>query len=179
MFRSDGSCAVGDLGLAVRYNGETNEIDVPHTARVGTKRYLAPEILSDALNPADFEAFKRSDIYSLGLIFWELSSRCQTNNAEVVPEYRLPYHDLVSPDPAIEEMRKVVCGDGARPELPDHWTTDKGTLLQMAKLMAECCYENPNSRLTALRVKKTLASMKMAAAAAAAVGIGTALPEKQ
>ena len=40
-FRSDGTCAVGDLGLAVRYSGETNELDVPHTARVGTVRQVS------------------------------------------------------------------------------------------------------------------------------------------
>ena len=159
------------MGLAVRYNADTNEIDVPHTTRVGTKRYLAPEVLSDALNTSDFEAFKRADMYSLGLVFWEVASRCAANNSSVVPEYGLPYHELVSPDPAIEEMRKVVCGDGARPGLPNHWTADR-TLSQMGKLMTECWYENPNSRLTALRVKKTMSTMAAAVAPSANTSSG-------
>ena len=119
---------------------------------------LAPEILSDSLNVSDFEAFKRADIYSLGLVFWEVATRTSVNNALPVPEYRLPYDDLVSPDPSIEEMRKVVCGDGARPELPGHWEVDP-SMAQIAKLMQECWYENPASRLAALRVKKTISKL--------------------
>ena len=119
---------------------------------------LAPEILSDSLNVSDFEAFKRADIYSLGLVFWELASRTSVNNSVPVPEYRLPYDDLVSPDPSIEEMRKVVCGDGARPELPNYWEANT-TMAQIGRLMQECWYENPASRLAALRVKKSLSKL--------------------
>ena len=119
---------------------------------------LAPEILSDALNVTDFEAFKRADIYSLGLVFWEVATRTSVNNAAPAPEYRLPYDDLVSPDPSIEEMRKVVCGDGARPELPDHWGANE-SMAQIGKLMQECWYENPASRLAALRVKKSISKL--------------------
>ena len=119
---------------------------------------LAPEILSDSLNVSDFEAFKRADIYSLGLIFWELATRTSVNNSLPVPEYRLPYEDLVSPDPSIEEMRKVVCGDGARPELPSHWEASP-SMAQIGKLMQECWYENPASRLAALRVKKSISKL--------------------
>lgn len=38
------SCAIGDLGLAVRHNPKTDTIDIPSTHRVGTKRYMAPEV---------------------------------------------------------------------------------------------------------------------------------------
>jgi serine/threonine protein kinase len=37
------TCAIGDLGLAVRHNAKTDTIDIP-THRVGTKRYMAPEV---------------------------------------------------------------------------------------------------------------------------------------
>jgi TGF-beta receptor type-1 len=40
------SCAIGDLGLAVRHNPKTDTIDIPSTHRVGTKRYMAPEVSS-------------------------------------------------------------------------------------------------------------------------------------
>lgn len=42
---------------------------VPH-------RYMAPEILDDAMNTNIFESFKRADIYSLGLVYWEIARRC-------------------------------------------------------------------------------------------------------
>nr|WMQ58267.1 bone morphogenetic protein receptor type-1 [Fasciola gigantica] len=38
----------------------------------GTLRYLAPELLTQAVDPFCFEAHQRADIYSLGLILWEL-----------------------------------------------------------------------------------------------------------
>ncbi|KAI8431096.1 hypothetical protein MSG28_001153 [Choristoneura fumiferana] len=50
-------------------------------------------------------------------------------------EYQPPYYDCVPPDPALEDMRRVVC------------------------VMKECWYQNPAARLTALRIKKTLANI--------------------
>lgn len=37
---------------------------------------MAPEILDDAMNTNIFESFKRADIYSLGLVYWEIARRC-------------------------------------------------------------------------------------------------------
>jgi serine/threonine protein kinase len=42
---------------------------------VGTKRYLAPEVLDDSINTSDFESFKCADVYALGLVFWEICTR--------------------------------------------------------------------------------------------------------
>ena len=39
-------------------------------------RYMAPEILDESFHMNSFESFKRADIYSLGLVFWELARRC-------------------------------------------------------------------------------------------------------
>lgn len=39
-------------------------------------RYMSPEILDETINARSFESFKRADIYSLGLVFWELARRC-------------------------------------------------------------------------------------------------------
>jgi len=39
-------------------------------------RYMAPEILDDVMNMNIFESFKRADIYSLGLVYWEIARRC-------------------------------------------------------------------------------------------------------
>lgn len=36
-------------------------------------------------------------------------------------EYQLPYYDLVPSDPSIEEMRKVVCDQKLRPNIPNWW----------------------------------------------------------
>ena len=45
--------------------------------QVGTLRYMAPELLDGAVNLRDCEAsLKQIDIYSYGLVMWEISSRC-------------------------------------------------------------------------------------------------------
>ena len=38
-------------------------------------RYMPPEVLDDTLNERHFDAFKRADVYSLGLVFWEICRR--------------------------------------------------------------------------------------------------------
>jgi len=76
LVKSNGTCAIADLGLAVRYDSSTNSVDIPPNPRVGTKRYLAPEVLDETININHFDSFKRSDIYSFGLCIWEISRRC-------------------------------------------------------------------------------------------------------
>lgn len=42
-------------------------------------------------------------------------------SAGIHEEYQLPYYDLVPSDPSIEEMRKVVCDQKLRPNVPNWW----------------------------------------------------------
>ena len=41
--------------------------------------------------------------------------------AGIHEEYQLPYYDLVPSAPSIEEMRKVVCDQKLRPNVPNWW----------------------------------------------------------
>ncbi|XP_049520748.1 TGF-beta receptor type-1-like isoform X3 [Dermacentor silvarum] len=152
LVKSSGACAIADLGLAVRYDSATNSVDIPPNPRVGTKRYLAPEVLDESINMNHFDSFKRADIYALGLVLWEIARRCN------IGDYQLPYYDLVPADPTIEEMRKVVCTDRQRPALPNRWQSCEA-LRVMSKIMKECWYHNSAARLTALRIKKTIANL--------------------
>ncbi|CAB1346693.1 unnamed protein product [Coregonus sp. 'balchen'] len=76
LVKKNGTAVIADLGLAVKHDSSANTIDIPSNHRVGTKRYMAPELLDDTINIGSFESFKRADIYSLGLVFWELARRC-------------------------------------------------------------------------------------------------------
>uniref|UniRef100_A0A4W3I7V9 Serine/threonine-protein kinase receptor n=1 Tax=Callorhinchus milii TaxID=7868 RepID=A0A4W3I7V9_CALMI len=156
LVKKNGSCCIADLGLAVKFISDTNEVDIPLNTRVGTKRYMAPEVLDESLNRNHFQSYIMADMYSFGLILWEIGRRCVSGG--IVEEYQLPYHDLVPSDPSFEDMREVVCIKRLRPSFPNRWTSDE-CLRQMGKLMTECWAHNPASRLTALRVKKTLAKM--------------------
>lgn len=75
LVKNDGTCCIADLGMAVRYNSSSGIVDVPSNSRIGTRRYLAPEVLEDKLNLLDFEAVKATDIYSFGLVLWEILRR--------------------------------------------------------------------------------------------------------
>ena len=62
-------------GLAVKHDSSTDYVDIAPNNRVGTKRYMAPEVLDNSINKDHFECFKRADIYSFGLVLWEISRR--------------------------------------------------------------------------------------------------------
>ncbi|XP_041982062.1 bone morphogenetic protein receptor type-1B isoform X2 [Aricia agestis] len=157
LVKRDGTCAIADFGLAVRYVAERDEVDVAPNTRVGTRRYMAPEVLDHRLDGADFEAFKMADVYALGLVFWEMCRRCASGSPVARAEpYALPYHEHVPPDPSFEDMHEVVVARGVRPPIPARWTASE-PLATLAGVMAECWHHSPPVRLTALRVKKTLA----------------------
>ncbi|XP_068051152.1 activin receptor type-1C [Anomalospiza imberbis] len=150
------TCAIADLGLAVKHDSVLNTIDIPQNPRVGTRRYMAPEILDDAMNTSIFESFKRADIYSLGLVYWEIARRCSVGG--ITEEYQLPYYDLVPSDPSIEDMRRVVCEQKLRPSIPNQWQSCEA-LRVLGRLMRECWRASGAARLTALRVKKTISQL--------------------
>ncbi|KAF9805935.1 hypothetical protein SFRURICE_004147 [Spodoptera frugiperda] len=157
LVKRNGQCAIADFGLAVRYVAERNEVDIAPNTRVGTRRYMAPEVLDEKLDVSNFEAFKMADMYSLGLVLWEMCRRCCSGDkAQHVEAYALPYHELVPPDPSFEDMHRVVVAAGARPPVPARWLGAE-PLSTLVTLMHECWHANPPVRLTALRVKKTLA----------------------
>lgn len=156
LVKRDLTCAIADLGLCVRHLEETDQVDIPINSKVGTRRYLAPEVLDETIDSNHFESWKRADIYSLGLVLWEVARRC--NEAGIYDDYQMPYYDLVTPDPTMEEMKLVVCDKNARPSCPNRWQSSEH-LRSLSKLMKECWFQNPSARLTALRVKKTLATL--------------------
>ncbi|XP_052382879.1 activin receptor type-1B-like isoform X2 [Oncorhynchus keta] len=158
LVKKNSTCAIADLGLAVRHESTTDTIDIAPNQRVGTKRYMAPEVLDESINMRHFDSFKCADIYALGLVYWEIARRC--NAGGIHEEYQLPYFDLVPSDPSIEEMRKLVCDQKLRPNVPNWWQSYE-TLRVMGKIMRECWYANGAARLTALRIKKTLSQLSV------------------
>jgi hypothetical protein len=53
--------------------------------RVGTRRYMAPEVLNETLVTSSFESFKAADMYAFGLVLWEITRRTLT--ADKVKEH--------------------------------------------------------------------------------------------
>lgn len=150
-------CCIADLGLAVMHSQHSNVIDYGTNNKVGTKRYMSPELLDETVNMESFDSFKRMDVYSFGLVLWEVSQRCMSNTG-IAEDYRPPFYHVVGIDPSFDDMRKIVATDQQRPVIHNRWRNDP-TLHVMCKLMRECWYSNPAARLTMLRVKKTLAKI--------------------
>lgn len=49
--------------------------------QVGTRRYMAPEVLDGAIN-FQRDSFLRIDMYAFGLVLWELAARCTAADGE-------------------------------------------------------------------------------------------------
>lgn len=47
LIRMNGSCVIADFGLAVTHVQATGQMDIADNPRVGTKRYMAPEVLDE------------------------------------------------------------------------------------------------------------------------------------
>ena len=121
-------------------------MDLPFNNKVGTKRYMAPELLDESINENIFDCWKRADVYSLGLVYWELGRRCLYNQAR--PEdYQMPYYQDVNSDPSIEDMKEVVCDRRIRPIIPETWEEFEVRLLVSSQYFFYCFYlsatENP------------------------------------
>jgi len=94
------------------------------------------------------------DVYAFALVLWELCWRTTANG--IAEGYQPPFHGAVPSDPSFDEMKKVVCVDGYRPEIPNRWASDP-VLAHFSRVIKECWHPNPAVRLSALRVKKTVA----------------------
>ncbi|CAF3596343.1 unnamed protein product [Rotaria sordida] len=173
LVKKDLSCCIADLGLAVKEvrsrpqcrkdplvsntsNQEHVDIDIQANSRVGTQRYMAPEVLDGTLNDRSFESFKAADIYALGLVYWEILRRCQTNlNENDADPYQVPYEDILPNNPTFEQMRDVVCTRKIRPPPSPRWLTHP-ILRHLVRLCEELWFEDPACRLSSLNIKKQL-----------------------
>uniref|UniRef100_A0A674HAY0 receptor protein serine/threonine kinase n=1 Tax=Taeniopygia guttata TaxID=59729 RepID=A0A674HAY0_TAEGU len=82
LVRDDGTCAIGDFGLALalppRAQDSSDSRHAVAIRKAGTQRYLAPEILDESLDLRAWgRALRQADVYALALLLWEILSRCQ------------------------------------------------------------------------------------------------------
>lgn len=160
LVKNDDECVIGDFGLAGMIDSITRETNIHPNERLPTIRYMAPEVLSNTMNMNDVQAYLRTDIYSLGLIFWEMCRRCVlADETIIVEDYLMPYEELIPDYPSIDAMKKLVCTEQIRPLISDHWDSEE-ILEVLSKLMQECWKSNPDARLTAQNVKKKLIKLQ-------------------
>lgn len=157
LVKSDMSCCIADFGLAVRHDTVKNMIDIAPNSKQGTKRYMSPEVLDETIDIDNFASFKQSDMYSFGLVLWEMLRRCAVNGECM--DYQLPYYDKVPGDPSIKEMKNLVVDQQYRPELRSLWLDCSEACSTMTSVIAECWHPVPEARLSAKRVAKNLGSV--------------------
>jgi len=153
LVRNDKTCAIADLGLAVRNIHGT--LEIPDNGRGGTVRYLAPEYLSDTVLLSRFVSFVNMDIYAMSLVIWEITRRIDTGCGKKPPSAQVPYFEYVDREPSVDEMRKCVCVQKNRPSSLPEWEELKVTR-ELQRIMNESWTEHSSSRLTALNIRCSL-----------------------
>nr|XP_023015865.1 activin receptor type-2A isoform X1 [Leptinotarsa decemlineata]XP_023015866.1 activin receptor type-2A isoform X1 [Leptinotarsa decemlineata] len=144
LLKNDMTACIADFGLAIVF--ETGKSCGDTHGQVGTRRYMAPEILEGAINFTP-DAFLRIDMYACGLVLWELVSRCTAQDGPI-PEYRLPFEEEVGQHPSLEDMQEHVVQQKVRPRIHEHWRHHPG-LAAMCDTMEECWDHDAEARLSA------------------------------
>jgi len=160
LVKKDLTCCVADFGMAVKRNpdGRTDFGNSFPKIKIGTRRYMAPEILNEKINVNDFSAFQKADVYALGLLIWEIT-RCVPVGNDDGLFYEPAFFDVVSADPQFQEMESIICDRKLRPTHNSKWDDDSFTK-GLAKLQSDCWCDDPSARLTMVRIKKTVAKLE-------------------
>ena len=163
LVKTDLSCCIGDLGLALS-GDKDGKVLQQGNIRTGTKRYMAPEILNKKIDCRYLDNFQKAEMYSLALVFWELLRSCKFEDDESKVaysfEYKMPFFEYIQGDPDEALMCKIVCEQKLRPSVSNLWKQNK-IMNQLMRLTEELWVENPNERLNALRLKKSLTKLKI------------------
>jgi bone morphogenetic protein receptor type-2 len=165
LVKADLSCCIADFGFGTKLNGSRYERDgemilaeTKSIYEVGTMRYMAPEILEGAVNLRDCEtSLKQIDVYSEGLVLWELAMRCFDFYPPEMgtPPYKAPYEAEIGSHPSFDQMRALVLQHKARPLFPPQW--GGGSAAHAIREICEDCWDpDAEARLTSLCVEERL-----------------------
>ncbi|XP_062394325.1 TGF-beta receptor type-2 [Sardina pilchardus] len=157
LVKGDLTCCLCDFGLGLRLDNSLSVDDLANSGQVGTARYMAPEVLESRINLENIESFKQADIYSMALVLWEITSRC--NAIGEVKDYEPPFGSKVREHPCVESMKDNVLRDRGRPEIPDSWIKHQGVGIVCATIN-ECWDHDPEARLTAHCVAERFGEME-------------------
>ncbi|XP_020801526.1 bone morphogenetic protein receptor type-2 [Drosophila serrata] len=168
LVQGDLSCCIADFGFALKvfgskyeYKGEVAMAETKSINEVGTLRYMAPELLEGAVNLRDCEtSLKQMDVYALGLVLWEVATRCSDFYApgQTTPPYKAPYEQEVGSHPSFDQMQALVVRHKARPLFPAGW--GGGSAAKVVRDTCEDCWDHDaDARLTSLCAEERMQEM--------------------
>ncbi|XP_030828527.1 activin receptor type-2A [Strongylocentrotus purpuratus] len=152
LIKNNTTACIADFGLACVFEAGKNPGDTH--GQVGTRRYMAPEVLEGAIQ-FKRDAFLRIDMYAFGLVLWELVTRCTVQDGPV-PEYRLPFEEELGQGTSLEDMQEWVVVKRKRPVISDHWLKHRGLEL-LCETIEECWDQDAEARLSAGCVEERIA----------------------
>ncbi|XP_071001081.1 activin receptor type-2A-like isoform X1 [Oncorhynchus clarkii lewisi] len=155
LLKSNLTACIADFGLAQRFEAGKSAGDTH--GQVGTRRYMAPEVLEGAIN-FQRDSFLRIDMYALGLVLWELAARCKAADGPV-DEYMLPFEEEIGQHPSLEDMQEVVVHKKLRPTLRECWQKHAG-LTMLCETIEECWDHEAEARLSAGCVEERVVQMQ-------------------
>lgn len=120
---------------------------------------MAPEVLEGAVNLRDCEtALKQIDVYSIGLVLWELCTRCQDwyPADDATPPYMAPYEAEIGKSPSFEHMQILVSRHKVRPQFPASWGLSSASSRIARETCEDCWDHDAEARLTALCVEERI-----------------------
>ncbi|KAM9514456.1 anti-Muellerian hormone type-2 receptor isoform 2-T2 [Guaruba guarouba] len=162
LVRDDGTCAIGDFGLALalppRAQGGATAPRGGPIRKAGTQRYLAPEILDESLDLRAWgRALLQADVYALALLLWEILSRCQAlSPGAPVPAFRLAYEAELGSSPTGAQLRRLAADERRRPLIPPAWHRAPQPGGALPELLEDCWDPDPEARLSAERALQRL-----------------------
>lgn len=148
-------CCIADFGHAVvKIDDARLDFGGNDRLQVGTVRYMAPEILKpEDLDVTQFYTFAQADLYQFALVLWEVAQRTKVDESQPAGPHRLPYDGVVTQNPDLDDMVKIVCEINYRPPITPYWERHP-IMQQLATLMVECWRPNPKARMETLGVMK-------------------------
>ncbi|KAM6189130.1 LOW QUALITY PROTEIN: anti-Muellerian hormone type-2 receptor [Sarcoramphus papa] len=162
LVREDGTCAIGDFGLALalppRAQAGTSAHHAVPIRKAGTQRYLAPEILDESLDLRAWgRALRQADVYALALLLWEILSRCQAlSPGAPVPAFQLAYEAELGASPTGAQLRRLAVEERRRPLIPPAWHRAPQPRGALPELLEDCWDPDPEARLSAERALQRL-----------------------
>ena len=159
LIRANMTCCISDLGLALPLNPNHSEGHFGSTEQVGTPFYMAPEALAGRINLSNLDSFKQMDVFSMGLVLWEVFCRCYVDGSiSALSEHKIPFSDVhrsllqgsrVSRVELIQELKEMHESPIEKLlPIPPGWR-EHPLFSKARRTILDCTYKDADARVTA------------------------------